>query len=395
MVSFLWGALNMEDNKNGKTEVADKSVDFKAIEKKWQERWEKEKLFDAEPDKTKKKFFLNLPYPYMSGYLHLGHIYTYARGDVFARYKRMRGFNVLFPFSFHCTGTPIVAAAESVREGEVRQIDLLKKIGIADKDLVRFADPVYWTEYFPAKTKEHLQRFGFSVDWRRSFITTDLNPTYSRFIEWQFLKLKEKGYVVKGSHPVVWCPKCKNPTGDHARKEGEGVTPEPMAVVLFRSDDGKIFPCATLRPETVFGVVNLWINPDYEYIEAKVNGKIWILSEEAVEKFRMQKFDIEIVGKVSGSDFLAMNVKNPVTGAVVPVLPGTFVKSNFGTGVVMSVPAHAPYDYIALRDLQKIPQKYNLSSAMLKSIKQLSLISTDGFSENPAVDIVEKMLGDI
>ncbi|MCK5322404.1 MAG: class I tRNA ligase family protein, partial [Candidatus Aenigmarchaeota archaeon] len=238
--------------------VVEERVNFKAIELKWQKKWADSKLFEAEPDKSKKKFFVTLPYPYVSGFPHLGHSYTYSKGDVFARYKRMQGYNVLFPFSYHCTGTPIVAAAQRVKEGEPTQISILKQIGISDEEIKKFADPVYWTEFFPVKTKEHLIRAGFSVDWRRSFITTDLNPHYSRLIDWQYLKLKEKGYVVKGSHPVVWCPKCKNPAGDHARKEGEGITPEPMAVVLFKSDDGKIFPCATLRPETTFGVTNLW-----------------------------------------------------------------------------------------------------------------------------------------
>ena len=370
--------------------VVEERVNFKAIELKWQKKWADSKLFEAEPDKSKKKFFVTLPYPYVSGFPHLGHSYTYSKGDVFARYKRMQGYNVLFPFSFHCTGTPIVAAAQRVKEGEPTQISILKQIGISDEEIKKFADPVYWTEFFPVKTKEHLIRAGFSVDWRRSFITTDLNPHYSRLIDWQYLKLKEKGYVVKGSHPVVWCPKCKNPAGDHARKEGEGITPEPMAVVLFKSDDGKIFPCATLRPETTFGVTNLWINPDLEYVEAKVNGETWILSEEAVSKFEMQKFKVEKLGVVKGSKFIAVSVRNPVTGTKVPVLPGTFVKSNFGTGVVMSVPAHAPYDYIALRDLKRTPQKYNLSSVMLKSLNPISLISIEGFGENPAVEIVEK-----
>ena len=84
------------------------------IEEKWQARWKEAKIFEAEPNESQEKYFLNFPYPYMNGYMHLGHAYSLLRVEMFARYKRMKGYNVLFPFSFHCTGSPIVSAADRI-----------------------------------------------------------------------------------------------------------------------------------------------------------------------------------------------------------------------------------------------------------------------------------------
>ncbi|HOG73887.1 MAG TPA: class I tRNA ligase family protein, partial [Methanofastidiosum sp.] len=99
------------------------------IEKKWQKRWENAELFYSEPN-TKKKFFVNFPYPYVNGYMHLGHSFSLMRAEVFARYKRMQGYNSIFPFGFHATGTPIVAAAQRVKDGEKIQIEILEKMEV-------------------------------------------------------------------------------------------------------------------------------------------------------------------------------------------------------------------------------------------------------------------------
>ena len=195
------------------------------IEEKWQSDWEKSRIFEAEVDTSKKKFFVNFPYPYMNGYFHIGHTFSLMRAEVFARYKRMQGYNVLFPFAFHCTGTPIIAAAQRIAEDEKAQIEILRQMGITTEEIHNFSDPLYWTSFFPKETMKDLKNLGASIDWRRSFITTSLNPHYDAFIKWQFRKLKESGYVAKGEHPVVWCRKCRSPVGDHARLEGESITP--------------------------------------------------------------------------------------------------------------------------------------------------------------------------
>ena len=107
-------------------------MNSKALESKWQKKWEEAKVFESEPQDGQEKYFVNCPYPYMNGYLHLGHAFTYLRADMVSRYQRMKDKNVLFPFAFHCTGTPIVAAAQRVKEGEKIQINALKQMGLSD-----------------------------------------------------------------------------------------------------------------------------------------------------------------------------------------------------------------------------------------------------------------------
>ena len=264
------------------------SFEWREIEEKWRRRWEEARIFEADPDPKRKKCFVTFPYPYMNGPLHLGHGFTACRVDVYARYKRMRGFNTLFPWAWHWTGEPIVGAALRVKRGDKDMIRMLREIdGVPEEELSKFADPVYMAEYYTAEGKETVKRIGFSVDWRREFHTTSLEPTYSRFIKWQYETLRKKGYVVKGTHPVVWCPHCKSPTGDHDRLEGEGVSAEEYTLLKLQFEDSYL-PAATFRPETIYGVTNMFINPDATYVEALVDGEKWIISKEAAYKLSEQ-----------------------------------------------------------------------------------------------------------
>jgi len=163
-------------------------LDFNSIAKKWQDKWEKEKVFRAEADK-RKKYYVAIVYPYMSGLLHLGHLFTYTYSEVMARYKRMRNFNVLVKFGFHCTGTPIIAAAQRVREKEPTQIETLRKMEVPEKEITKFANPEYWCDYFPKETLKDIKSMGFAVDERYTFRTTYLNPPYDAFIRWQFNRI--------------------------------------------------------------------------------------------------------------------------------------------------------------------------------------------------------------
>jgi leucyl-tRNA synthetase len=109
------------------------------------------------------------------------------------------------------------------------------------------------------EAEKAMRSIGYSIDWRRKFTTTD--ETYKKFIEWQYNLLYEKGLIVKGSHPVKWCPNDDNPVEDHDILRGEEATIVDYTLIKF-TYDGMVLPCATLRPETTFGVTNLWINPD-------------------------------------------------------------------------------------------------------------------------------------
>ncbi len=247
-------------------------------------------------------------------------------------------------------------------------------------------------QYYTNEGRSIAKRIGFSIDWRREFNT--ILPTYQKFIEWQYTRLKEMGYVTRGTHPVVWCPKDKSPTGDHDRQVGEGVTPEEYTLIKYKLDDGTFLPAATFRPETIYGITNMWINPDATYVEAKVNGENWIISQEAAEKLKEQERTVEVKRKFKGRELIGKTFENPITKAKFPILPGWFVDANQATGVVYSVPAHAPYDWLALKDLQEKPEvlrEFGVNPEIVKQIKPISLIQVEGFGEYPAVELVEQM----
>ncbi len=420
-------------------------MDLKEIEKKWQHTWKEAGVFETDPVAGKKKYYVNFPYPYMNGYLHIGHAFSLMRVEILARYKRMTGHNVLFPFAFHCTGTPIVAAATRIKQGEKVQEKILRDMGIPEDQIPDFADPLHWTRFFPKEARRDIEWLGVGIDWRRTFITTSLNPFYSKFIEWQFLRLKEEGLVKTGIYPVIWCPNCNAPTGDHARLKGEGERPQEFTLLKFRIvlEDhmamygGNIFLlAATLRPETVFGQTNLWVDPDHEYVLAEMipaenpseydleaaniesieNGEeveeiredreptgerkgdekkeLWILSDSAVTKLIEQKKDLRIIGTIKGTDIIGKTGSAPAIHREIPVLPSHFCDPDKGTGIVTSVPSDAPDDWMGLYDLQQDPdecRKYGLDPVMIQAIEPIPIIDTSEWGTNPAVKICQQM----
>jgi leucyl-tRNA synthetase len=370
------------------------SVNWTEIDKKWQDEWTKAKLFEADPDPKRTKCFVTYPFPYMSGPLHVGNGFTAARVDVYARYMRMRGFNVLFPWAWHWTGKTVAGAAERIKNGDQEFIRPIREVdGVSEDDLKKFVDPVYMARYYTDVNRRAIKQFGVSVDWRREFHTTSLNPAYSKFVTWQYLRLREKGYVITGTHPVVWCPNDQSPTGDADRLEGEGVRPEEFILVKFKLGD-LILPCATFRPETIYGVTNLWVNPEGEYVEAKVNEESWIISKTAAQKLQNQLKKVTIIRSLKGAELVGKRCSDYIQNRQMPILPGSFVNTENATGLVYSVPAHAPFDWLALRDVQKNPtalEKFSIKSDELMQIKPISVISVEGYGEFPAIEIVDRM----
>jgi leucyl-tRNA synthetase len=376
------------------------SYSAKELEAKWQKTWEEKAVFQPEPDE-RQKFFLTIPYPYLNGNLHAGHTRTFTIGDAVARYRRMRGDNVLFPMAFHATGTPIVGLSELIAHKDPLIWGVYTKLhGIPEDELSELNTPEKIVLYFRRQAKAAMQSIGYSIDWRREFTTTD--PAYSKFIEWQYGILRCLDYVVKGSHPVRWCPHDRNPVEDHDILKGEDATIMDFSLIKFRmhgptgdktgdATGDMILPCATLRPETVYGVVNLWLNPDVTYVRAKVNGETWIVSREAYEKLTFTDRQVASGPEVSGKELIGKTVTNPLTGTEVLVLPAAFVDPDNGSGIVMSVPAHAPYDYLALKDLyDKDLSEYGITSD-LRQIKFISLIESPGYGEFPAVEVVNEL----
>ena len=365
---------------------------LKKIEEKWQKRWEKAKIFEANPDPTKPKYFVTVAYPYPNSPQHIGHARTYTMADVHARYMRMRGYNVLLPMAFHYTGTPVLAMSKRLADKDTDLIDdFVNVYKIPKERLSEFTDPLAMARYFHQEIKGGMKEIGYSIDWRREFTTID--PHYNRFIEWQFQKLRQAGYIKRGSHPVGWCPKDGNPVGQHDTV-GD-VEPEigEFTVIKFKHQDW-VFPTATLRPETIFGVTNIWLNPKAKYAKAIVDDEKWVISKESVEKLLHLNRKVTVLESFLGKEFLGKYVENPATTAKIPILPADFADPKNATGVVMSVPGHAPYDYVALENLRKTLAKqkeYGLTPEIIAAVKPISLIEVHGYSEVPARDVVKRL----
>jgi len=358
-------------------------IDWSGIESKWRARWIKNRDFETDPNEKEKKF-ITVAYPYPNSPQHIGHGRTYTLADVHARYYRMKGYNVLFPMGFHYTGTPILGMAKRVEAGDAEIIDGLKNIyHVSDEDIKTFVEPIKIADYFHEEIKTGMIEMGYSIDWRREFITID--PVYQKFIEWQINILKDKNLIIQGSHPVGWCPNDQNPVSQHDTM-GD-VEPGFTEYILIKFQFGDyIIPTATLRPETIFGVTNLWVNPRTVYKKVTVDGEKWIVSAECAHKLEFLDKKITYDGEISGAELIGQQVTVPHRNESIPMLEASFVESQTGTGLVMSVPAHAPFDYQALVDFKKNQPQ----GSELQLIKPISIIETPGYGEIPAKEAVER-----
>lgn len=359
------------------------------VEEKWQKKWQEADLFESDPN-DKEKIFITVAFPYPSGAMHVGHGRTYTVPDVYARFKRMQGYNVLFPMAWHVTGAPVLGIAKRIKRQDPWTLDIYKNVHrVPEEELKKFVEPEYIVKYFSEEYHDVMTRMGYSIDWRREFKTID--PHYQKFVGWQFRKLKEKGLVRIGEHPVKYCPECGNPVGDHDLLEGEGVGINELTLVKFEMD-GEYLVAATFRPETLFAATNLWLNPEADYIKVDVDGEHWIISREAYNNIKNQKKDTSILSDVDAPSMIGKYVKNPLTGEKHIILPASFVDPEYATGVVYSVPGHAPADYIALTDLKKDAEtleKYGITGEV-GAIQPIGMIHLKGFGEVPAQEMIEK-----
>ena len=269
-----------------------------AIEKKYQKRWQESGIFHADAPSAEytanlkaheirernPKYFGTFAYPYMNGTLHAGHSFTVSKVEFNAGFSRMKGKRVLFPLGFHCTGMPIKACADKLRddiqkfgekferfdEKEDGQIDqtpaptqqhtkedvtkftskkgkaaskviklkyqfqIMRALGIPNEDIHKFSDAHYWLEHFPPLCKQDLNDFGARIDWRRSMVTTDANPYYDAFVRWQMNRLKDLDKIQYGTRYTIYSPKDGQPCMDHDRTEGEGVAPQDYTALKLK-----------------------------------------------------------------------------------------------------------------------------------------------------------------
>ncbi|WP_332897743.1 leucine--tRNA ligase [Haladaptatus sp. CMSO5] len=366
--------------------------DPRAVEGKWREQWAEEGLYEATPDDREEATFITVAYPYPSGGMHIGHARTYTVPDVYARYRRQQGDNVLFPLGWHVTGTPIIGAVERLKKGEEKQLSVLRDTyNVPAETLSDLETPMGFARYFIEEHyKKNMKALGLSIDWRREFTTND--ERYSKFITWQYETLRERGLLEKGLHPVKFCTNEQNPVTTHDLLEGETAEFQEYTLVKFRNGD-TVLPMATLRPETVHGVTNAYVQPDGEYRRATVDGEEWIVSVEAVEKLRLQERDVEVTEELTGEALIGTFVTNPVTDEEVLILPADFVDTDNATGVVMSVPAHSPDDWVALAEAKADTARmeaFGIDPADVKAIEPRAILTVEGYGEFPAKDAVEE-----
>ncbi|EER18473.1 Leucyl-tRNA synthetase, putative [Perkinsus marinus ATCC 50983] len=413
------------ENQTGNFTRRDKLVEYElTAQKKWEDAHVYERNAPEEGDGPE-HFMVTFAIPYMNGMLHLGHAFSLTKAEFAVRYQSLKGKNALFPFGFHCTGMPIQAAAgnlkrelahalesedeasdpESSEQGQqtssesaaaslerkavgifhskksktkaktggLSQIEILKSMGIPDEEIPKFCEPQHWLEYFPPLGQRDLKRFGVAVDWRRSFITTDANPFFDAFVQWQFRHLKAGNRLAFGNRPTIYSIRDGQPCADHDRASGEGVNPQEYTLIKmgvqevkpeWNTGDNKVFfVAATLRPETMYGQTNCFVLPTAQYgIFQMNNGEAFICSYRSALNMVMQELgpktknedgeDCPVqLATVKGSDLLGTPLSAPLAKySTVYALPLLTISMGKGTGIVTSVPADAPDDYAALKD---------------------------------------------
>ncbi len=349
------------------------SYDPKQIEKKWQEYWKKEKVFETKTDSEKPKFYCLDMFPYPSGQgLHVGHPRGYVATDAFSHFKRMNGYNVLHPMGWDAFGLP----AENYAI----------KMGIHPKYSIKEN-----VEHF----KQQLDSIGLSYDWNREINTTD--PEYFKWTQWIFIQMFNKGLAYEDTLPINWCPSCKTGLANEevvnglcdrcgAQVERKSIRqwvlkitkyadrlledlddldwPEQIkemqrnwigrsegAVIRFPVFDKFFVEVFTTRPDTIFGATFLVLAPEHNLVKKVLDGNINIENIYEVKNYTekaKKKSDIErteLAKEKTGVPLKGLTAKNPISGEEIPIWVADYVLGFYGKGGIMSVPAHDERDY--------------------------------------------------
>ena len=377
-----------------------REYNFKEVEQKWQEKWNSNTLFKTN-DKVegKENYYVLEMLPYPSGNLHVGHARNYTIGDVIARYKKMKGYNVLHPMGWDSFGLPAENAA--IQHG---------------------AHPATWTKSNIENMRRQLKLMGLSYDWNREVAT--YTPEYYRWNQWIFKRMYDKGLVYKKKSTVNWCPDCQTVLANEQVEDGycwrhsktkviqkdleqwffritnyadelltgheelrEGWPEKVLAmqknwigksfgteIVFTVAETGEKLPMFTTRIDTIHGVTYCVVAPEHPIIEEiiKVNPSI----KEVIHNMRnMDMIERTAEGKEKNGVFTGWHVINPVTGDKVQLWAADYVLMNYGTGAVMAVPAHDDRDFA-------FAKKYNLPRKVVingynKETKEEIIINAD------------------
>ena len=355
---------------------------FSEIEKKWQTKWAEGDVFKVTEDPDKEKYYVLEMFPYPSGKLHMGHVRNYSIGDVLARFKKMKGFNVLHPMGWDSFGLPAENAA--IKHG---------------------VEPSKWTWENIGEMREQLKELGLSYDWDREVATC--HPDYYNWMQWIFIQFYKKGLAYKKENPVNWCPSCQTVLANEQVVDGkcercktlvgkkdlsqwyfkitdyaerlldnlEELPGWPNKVKLMQKNwigksigaevtfeiDGfdKGLDVFTTRPDTLYGVTYMVMAPEHPYLKELVAGSEY---EEPVNAYvdKVQHMsDIERTSTTNEKtgQFTGRYAINPLTGKKVPIFISDYVLMDYGTGAIMAVPAHdqRDFDFAKKFDLEIIP----------------------------------------
>mmetsp|Transcript_53622 Transcript_53622/g.96356 ORF Transcript_53622/g.96356 Transcript_53622/m.96356 type:complete len:1288 (-) Transcript_53622:74-3937(-) len=295
------------------------------------------------------------------------------------------------------------------------QWEILAAMGLKPDDIPPFTEPTHWLEYYPPLGMRDLKRWGAPVDWRRTFMTTSINPYYDKFIRWQFSKLKAGNKIGFGKRPTIFSELDGQACMDHDRAEGEGVAPQeytgiklqllelPAAMAKLK---GKtvFLVAATLRPETMCGQTNCWILPEGKYGCFKASGDdVYVCSHRAARNMSFQDILMpwgkpECLLDVTGKDLMGAKLKAPTSPYdAVHLLPLLTIKMDKGTGIVTSVPSDSPDDYAAFMDLMKPGKRDHLGikAEWVEPFKLIPIIDVeiDGEIRNMAAEYMCEKLG--
>ncbi|MGI0070761.1 MAG: class I tRNA ligase family protein [Thermoplasmata archaeon] len=318
---------------------------------RWQEAWARAGIASGRRDAGRRKFYALVAYPGASGFLHVGHLRALAYADALHRFHRALGESVLFPFGLHASGLPAVTWAQRVREREPAVVALLEAAGVPPAVWAALEEPEGAARFLGDEYRRALRRIGALVD-EGTYLTTE-DDDYHRFVQWQLRRLHDVGLVVQGTYFASVCPVCGPVAVDPSETDlssGGAAEIVRYATVPFHLEDGRILLAATLRPETVYGVSNLWLAPQEELVVWHHGPQEFLVARSGAERL-VEQHGGHVGHAVRAGDLLGKTVRVPLVGASVPIVGSGLVDPEIGTGVVMSVPAHSPADAAALADL--------------------------------------------
>jgi leucyl-tRNA synthetase len=346
----------------------DRAYNPREMERKWQVKWEADKLYRAVIDGTRPKHYALTMLPYTSGDLHFGHWYPMAPSDARARFKRMNGYNVLFPIGFDAFGLPAENAA-----------------------IKRGIHPKKWTYKNIDNMRRQLKTMGTMFDWEREAITAD--PEYYKWTEWFFIQLYKMGLAYRKMSPVDWCPNCNTTLAReqvwgedrHCERCGTPVIKKDLeqwffratnyadellrfdeidwpervktlqtnwigrsegASVIFETEAGDPIEIFTTRPDTLWGATFMVFSPEHPLVD-KITSPGQKATVEAYKQQAARQSDIEreAMDKEKTGVFTGAYAINPVNGERIPIWIADYVLMSYGTGAIMAVPAHDQRDF--------------------------------------------------